>query len=47
MKVQLSKPASYKLEQLLTYLETEWSAQTKEQFLKQLSDRFEGSLNKI
>jgi len=37
-KIVLSKQASYKLEKLLNYLETEWSERVKQNFIKKLDD---------
>lgn len=37
MKIELSKLASFKIESLLDYLESEWSKSTRERFLSELN----------
>jgi plasmid stabilization system protein ParE len=40
-KVKLSKKASAKLENIITYLETEWSEKVRDEFIKKLDNALE------
>jgi plasmid stabilization system protein ParE len=40
MKLELTKLAAAKLELLLAYLESEWSAKVREEFLKKVTRKF-------